>query len=355
MTEQTPQEQLKSKLDSLRWKLQNLQSEARLNSVRDQVSDLDTKVNELNQRVKSLRLKGYVFGKGLESRVQGYLQRWNSMSPELKRQIDMQAPSLEMELTMISAQMRQIEANAFNPSMGLPMAEQFEHSLGMFQDKVNAAEQTIRTSFDSFSGEITQTSAEVDRIEWMLTQLTEACFKLLATEGGLMAVKARWARDERMDNNDPQGVLYLTDQRIIFEQKEEVTTKKVLFIATEKKKVQQMMLEAPVGLVEKVDAVKKGLFKNEDHLTITFKSGAPVRSAWFHLDGQDCNMWQGLINQACSHDFDDEREVPVDQAAVEKVKQAPGKCPNCGAPINQQVMRGMDSITCEYCQYVIRL
>jgi len=40
---------------------------------------------------------------------------------------------------------------------------------------------------------------------------------------------------------------------------------------------------------------------------------------------------------------------------VAKVKEAPTKCPNCGGVIDQAVLRGMDSITCEYCGSVIRL
>jgi hypothetical protein len=150
-------------------------------------------------------------------------------------------------------------------------------------------------------------------------------------------------------------VLYLTDQRLIFEQKEEVATKKFLFIATDKQTVQKLMLEVPVVLVEKAETSKKGLFKNEDHLTLTFGHGAPVRSAWFHLEGQDCNAWQALINRACAKDFENERAVALDQKVVEKVRSVPTKCPNCGAPLNQQVLRGMDSVTCEYCQHIVRI
>jgi ribosomal protein S27E len=45
----------------------------------------------------------------------------------------------------------------------------------------------------------------------------------------------------------------------------------------------------------------------------------------------------------------------VDQAAAEKVKAAPSQCPSCGGNINTVILRGMDSIKCEYCGFVIRL
>jgi ribosomal protein S27E len=47
--------------------------------------------------------------------------------------------------------------------------------------------------------------------------------------------------------------------------------------------------------------------------------------------------------------------VALDQASVDKIKAAPGKCPSCGGTITTVVLRGMDSITCEFCGAVIRL
>ncbi len=119
-----------------------------------------------------------------------------------------------------------------------------------------------------------------------------------------MAVKATWTRDNREDRDDPQGVLYLTDQRMIFEQKQEVATKKVLFITTERKLVQEMQLEFAVDRVTDVRGSKQGMFKNEDFLELTLATGAPVKSTQFHIFGQDCMAWVGLINRARTHEFD---------------------------------------------------
>ncbi|MCL4562674.1 MAG: hypothetical protein M1281_18940, partial [Chloroflexi bacterium] len=142
---------------------------------------------------------------------------------------------------------------------------------------------------------------------------------------------------------------------ILFEQKQEVATKKVLFITTEKKKVQQLLMETPVALLQTVEATKQGLFGHEDHIELTFASGAPFYSAHFHLDGQDCNEWQALLGKAKAKDFDRDRAVAIAQDDIDKVKAAPGQCPACGGAITAPVLRGMDSLTCEFCGYVIRL
>ncbi len=170
-----------------------------------------------------------------------------------------------------------------------------------------------------------------------------------------MAVEAVWLKDGKEDKDDPKGVLYLTDQRLLFEQKQQVATKKILFITTESQKVQKLLAEVPTTLLETVNATKQGLFSHEDHIELTFASGAPIYRLHFHLDGQDCNRWQGLLGQAQAHAFDQDRAVALNPADVERVKAAPAQCPSCGGAIHQPVLRGMDSLRCEYCGFVIRL
>jgi hypothetical protein len=229
-----------------------------------------------------------------------------------------------------------------------------QSAVSQLESKVSAAERTITGMYDQFDRQVSEFIKHMDQVEYMLTQLAEATFRLLPTEGGIMAVKAVWCKTGKEQKGDPEGVLYLTDQRLIFEQKEEIVTKKVLFVATAKQKVQVLQLEAPVALAEGVQTSKAGLLKNEDHIEIRFASGAPVQSAHFHI-WQDCAAWQGLINRAKSKDFDQGRAVSIDQAEVEKVKAAPTQCPACGGAITQQVLRGQDTIKCEFCGNVIRL
>lgn len=355
MANETLQEQFNTKLSSIHSRMNNVQSGAQLSNLRSSVGSLDAQVRNMPTRVQDLREKGYLFGRVIEQKAREFDEHWEKLCPQVNAQIDAQVPSLELELTRLTAQMAQIDAQASRAAVAMPMAERFEHTLNTFESRVSAAQRAIAGTYESFEARVNELDEELKHIEWMLQQLAEASFKLLPTEGALFAVEARWARDQQMDKNDPKGVLYLTDQRLLFEQKEEVATKKILFITTASEKVQNLLLEVPVAQVEKVETSKKGLFKNEDHLTISFKSGAPVQSAWFHLDGQDCALWQGYINLAVTHEYDDERIKPVDEAVVEKIRSAPSQCPNCGAPMSQPILRGQDTITCEYCQFVVRL
>jgi len=350
----TPAEQLKSEINSLKSQVDRLRDAVRLSTVRDAVEDLQTTINNFDQKIADLRTRGYVFGKGLETRAADFESQWRQVYASLNRQIDQQANALQASMRSIDTQMTQLNARAANVAAARPMLSRLKADVDALKSKADAAQRSITGMYDTLRGQVQSLSSDLKKVDWMLTELSQASFQLLNTEAGLMAVKAVWVKDGKEKKDDPEGVLYLTDQRLIFEQKEEVATKKVLFIATEKETVQQLLLEAPLALVEAVETGKRGLMKNEDFLEINLASGAQVRQALFHI-WQSCEEWQALIQRARAKEFDSDRAVALDQEVVEKTRSAPSQCPACGGNIEQVLMRGQDEIKCEYCGFVIRL
>ena len=354
MTTPSPTQQIASDISALQTKIGWLQENVRLAKTRDAVEDLQTKINGMAQRITTLRTRGYVFEKDLENQAQSFVSSWGLLYPNVQAQINVQASTLINSLRPIEMQMPQLASTASNPGVARGMLTSLQSAVSQLEGQVSAAEHTIDGMYDQFNNQVYAATKHLDDIEYLVTQLAEATFKLLPTEGGIAAVKAVWCKTGKEQKDDPEGVLYLTDQRILFEQKEEIATKKVLFVVTEKKKVQNLLIETPVALAEKVDTSKQGMLKNEDHIEIHFASGAPFQMADFHI-WQENTAWQALINRAKTKDFDKGRAVAFDQAAADKVKAAPSQCPSCGGNITTVVLRGMDSITCEYCGFVIRL
>ena len=354
MATPSPAQQIADDIRALQNKVNSLQDGVRLAKVRDAVEDMQTKVTSQPQRIMTARGRGYVFEKDLEAQAQSFADSWAMLYPNLQSQINLQSSALMNSLRPIEMQMPQLTASAYNPAAARGTLNTMQSAVSQLESKVSAAERTIRGMYDQFERQVSEFIRHLDQVEYMLTQLAEATFGLLPTEGGIAAVKAVWCKTGKEQKGDPEGVLYLTDQCLIFEQKEEIATKKVLFVATQKQKVQGLQLEAPVALVDNVQTSKAGLLKNEDHIEVRFQPGAPVQSAHFHI-WQECALWQGLVNRAKSKDFDKGRAVAIDQAEVEKVKAAPTQCPACGGAITQVVMRGQDTIKCEFCGNVMRL
>lgn len=354
MATPTPQQQLDSEISALQSALKRLQDAARFNNTRGAVERLDADIGSLPGQIAALRTQGYAFEKGLELEAMQIQAEWRGIEAITRSQIETQSAPLQAELRALEAQMTQLAAQRANPALARPNLERLKAGVQTLTGKAEAAERAVSSSYQPISGKVSALKFRLQKIEWMMKQLAEASFKLLATESGIMAVKAVWCKDVKERPEDPDGVLYLTDQRLIFEQKEEIATKKVLFITTAKEKVQALKWEAPVALVDEVKPSKQGMLKNEDHLDIRFGPGAPLQTVHLHI-WQEGSEWAQLINRAKTRDFDKTRAIEIDQAEVEKVKSAPSQCPSCGANIAQTVLRGMDSIKCEYCGYVIRL
>jgi hypothetical protein len=175
-------------------------------------------------------------------------------------------------------------------------------------------------------------------VNWLLQALATASFRLLETEGGVAATQVNWLRP----NDGPQGgILFVTDQRLIFEEREGEFS---------------VPLESPLAQVQAVDALAvQGAGKDEEHLKITYASGGPVGSALFQLVGPKAEDWKTTVSRAMKGDYTNDRAVAVDQAAIDKVKNAPTQCSNCGAAFTKPVLRGQTEIKCEFCGAVTRL
>lgn len=354
MATPNPAQQIAEDIRSLQSKVGSLQESARLSKARDAVEDLQSSVKQLSTRIMAIRKNGYLFEKGLENQEKNLSNAWTQLYPSIQSQINLQSSGLVNSMRSIEMQMTQLNIASRNPISARGLLGTLQSSVRMVEDKVTAIEKTIAGMYDNYQSQVQQFIHHLGEIEYLQKQLAEASFQLFPTEGGISAVKAVWCKGGKEQKDDPEGVLILTDQRILFEQKEEVVTKKVLFVATEKQKLQQLLFESPVQLVEKIDTSKQGLLKNEDHLEIHYASGAPAPTAHFHI-WEDVATWQQLINRSKIKDFDLDRITAVDPEVLNKVKSAPSQCPNCGGNITQVVMRGMDSIKCEYCGFTIRL
>lgn len=316
-----------------------LQSQIMLTRINDDLEDIEGAVNALPANAENIRARGYVFKNYLEKKVETLATQWRDLRPRVESAIRTQAQSLQTDATSVQ--------NTLNRGALAGAA------LTSLESKVSAATGNLQGMYDTLDNNVNQTQQQIDDISWTLQQAEQASFGLLPTEAPVEAVPANWKKPDDKDGVD--GVLYLTDQRLIFEQKEEVATKKVLFITTEKQKLQSLQWEVPVAQIEQAAGSKKGLMGKDDYLTLTCGSAAPFRAAEIHLKGETGEAWQGFVGRVKSGDIAKERTVPVDAKAAEAVANAPTKCPTCGATITQTILRGQTEITCEFCGSKIRL
>jgi len=292
MSEQNPTQQLAGEIDSLKRGLDELREKVRLEEARREVERLDGAVTDLRRSLLDLRERGYKFEPELDGRVDDLARRWSEGRPHVLRDLERVAISLEREFLPIEADVARLAAGgprAFNAARQLQQTKANADSLGQ---RAESEARSLRAAYEPLENEAEQLSAHIKEIGWSFEQLAEASFKLQDGEGLVRAVKATLVRGEKETKEDPKGILFLSDKRLLFEQKQDVATKKVLFITTQKQRVQSLYFEAPLAQVRQVRGMKAGLLGHEDHIEADLAQG----TAHFHLDGQDCALWQRLLS-----------------------------------------------------------
>jgi hypothetical protein len=139
---------------------------------------------------------------------------------------------------------------------------------------------------------------------------------------------------------DPEnGVLFLTDQRLLWEDRVGDF---------------ELKIEVPVSAItnakEKVDEEASA-----EYLELTFGAGAPLDSARFLLSLPVAEEWLQMIGQARSGGYEADRAVEIDKEELERIRNAPSQCSNCGAAFTAPILRGQKEITCEFCGVATRI
>lgn len=356
MSDQTPS--IADQVAGLESDLSDVLEAATLADLKDRVEDVATIIQQLPASLEQVRDRGYLYKSYLENKLEMLGKQWSELRPKVDREINAQVSTLRRSLQGVEAEMTKLRAAGSNAARARPLIRTVEGGIKDLESKIDAAQRAVSGMFDTLQSNVYQTRSQLEEVDWMLDQVDESAVGWTPTERPVAAVKAKWWRDGK--KKGPDGVLYLTNERLIFEQKEEVATKKVLFVATEKETLQEALFEAPVGLVDDVKASHMGIGGHQDHLDLTFGPGVDYHIAHFHLDGQDCEMWQATINRVKSGEIERER-IELDEAeaarlaeAAQTVASAPTKCNTCGATFTQQITKGMHEVTCEYCGTVTR-
>lgn len=352
------------RLSSAQARSQRLAGLVALGALFDHLEDVTSSVGSLGSEIADVRARGYRYGRDWEETTDLLRSRW---------------PQQRREATRLLQDQRRVLQNASNEAQRL--LNQAEHNTGLIdtvdnrlwalENQVNEAQRTIRGVYDSTEQEIDTLMGEVNKVRYLLDVLDDASFELYPDEHGIAVCKAQWTSDHQQ----PEGLLFLTNNRVIFEQREERVTKKVLFIATEKKLVQEMLWNAPIGAVTETELEdKKGGFLGmgrQEMLTLRFpeRTRELPSDAELHLKGGATNEeWRSLIRKVKSGQIEADMfgaPSPQEQLAAEveaeaeaeaegMEKELPTNCPGCNATL-PPIYKGMQQVECEYCGAVVNI
>ncbi len=355
----SPEDTRAQQLASARTRWERLAGLAPLSAIFDQLSSVTAKVDGLDNEIAQLRARGYRFGRTMEERAATLKSRWPQQQMTANRLLQEQRNVLQSAANETQRLLGQAERNT-------GLLDTVDSRLWALENQINEAQRNVRGIFSSTEQEISKLQDEMREVRAMLDALDNASFDLLPDEHGVAVCKAQWISD----NQQPEGLLFLTDSRLIFEQREERVIKKKLF-SSEKELVQEQLWAAPVGVIAEVQAddKKSGLFGlgRQELLTLSFveRTRELPGDVTLHLKGGATNeAWLALIRQVKSGQIAADRfgapapqQVLAAQAEAEAAKptaELPTRCPACNAKL-PPIYKGMKQVECEYCGMVVNI
>ncbi len=342
--------ELATRVSQLQSEFANLEAKAQLSNIYDAIGRIDQQLLDLPATLESLRAQGYVHSGTLEDQLEALDDKWDEIRPRVESALGEHVQRLDRELDQAERQIDALQATASAVRLG-------ESLVTGLSRRIDAATSALDGLYSGLAGELDKLSWQLDRLTAMMGLIAESPhIRLLAGEGPLTAVKAVWHQN---GDDGPEGVLVLTDQRIFFEERDEVVTKRRFGIfKAESEKVQELHIEAQVSDIQAADAKKEGGFLGmgkDDILELVFAATAPVSRARFHLKGQKSDEWAVLIKKAQTGEIDGERAgayLEELDALAQTAAAFPTTCPNCFAAVEPPA-RGITSVTCEFCGTII--
>lgn len=350
-TDALPEEEvtaLNNKIAAINKTYGDLVKRVRLADIMREVAQLGEKSGALSGKIAQVRSQGYIFRAYLEQKAEVLAADWKEIDGDIKAWVETESEPLRQSLADAEQVLKKLDAQTRATKTKEELAGQLEGVLERLGQQVKAAEDYVKGLYEALKREITQTDRQIEEIHNFLKHLAESGLSLASGESIYMVTSAEW--DDGRDK--PNGLLFMTDQRLIFEQKEKVGKKLGLFGG---KAVQDVLWEVPLHSIEEVKAEKKGMLGGKDMVNLRLGSGAPYPAITVEVKGgADCRLWAQEINRARKGDINGDRSVEPDPELIEKLRKAPTECPSCGGML-PVIMAGQTQMECKYCGAVIRL
>lgn len=318
------------------------------------LSDLSRDIGSLQQRIQQLpgqiqdvRNRGYVYRTYLEQKVSVFGQQWDQIQTDIKHWIEQESAALQSELKEIEPALTSLNAPALTSAHNVS-AKNAEDAMRILDEKIKIAEEKIGNHYNELRREVDLTFRQLQEIREFVEAKEEASFSFIAGENVFLVAKAEW------DNggDKPNGVLFLTNQRFIFEQKEKTGKRFGLFGG---KDTQGILWEAPLSSLQEVKTENKGFLGGKDMIELSFGSGASLPRVTVELKGGVSNkFWATEIKRLQRGDAGKDSVIEPDSEMLERMRKAPTDCPNCGGVL-PQLMEGMTSLNCKYCGSSVRI
>jgi len=330
------------KLNDLEGEVSSLNRE--LGDVEEKIDDLDGKLADLPIRISRIREMNYKVLTYLEGDQASLSERWAEMRPAFKERVHDRIEDLRSEVNDLE---RELSRRRRDARFEIARLQGVESELNILGSWVSELEDDVSDTLGELESRLEGLEEDLKIAEATVDLASRASFPWKEGESPIFAVEAKDM------NNDIEGIVTLTNQRFIFESEKEVVLKKRLFIAIEKKKVREVVVDQPIGIIDSIHKGRVGFFAGHG-LFIKFKPESRLEEMKLDTKGYEADWMLRFYNFIVSGEADNELASQEKEPGVEEREEhRPLVCEICGAPYTDEVYRGQTSVQCRYCGAVI--
>jgi hypothetical protein len=245
----------------------DLKSSVTEQSLLSDVSSTATQIQDLPKKLQDIRQRGYAYAADLEQKIADLTQRWREAEEEARYRGQRRSHRISWDLEDMQHILDRL-AGADSATMQAYLSR-LSDELNRVKNEIDTAKKQIAEPTGDIPTQVRELADRVSTIDDYMKRVIEASFPFQPDEKVYMAVEAEWKKTSN-DKENPDGVFYVTNKRLIMEQKE----KKGGFVGIGGQKVQGLAWEAPISSVQSVSSEKKGMFGNIDLIHIHFNAGS---------------------------------------------------------------------------------
>jgi|GEM_PF-4515393 len=340
----------RSKLSSIQNDITDLKRKYLFDDVFGNIRDIEKKLNGIENGIRTVRQKGFVYGKEWEKMVidyKGELPRIKtSIQTESNNIANIHSFTLDQMVSEISSMRSDFETN---PANYYSHIDSVESRISPIKSLIKDADNKLKAIIQPMEEKLNTLDKRIKRIDNGFEQIEKASFKLLEGESPVDAWSAQYLKEGK---KGPKGMIFLTDKRFRFEQNEDVVVSRRFLVVTKKERRQELLIDEPIGLIVSSKDSEKGFFlARKEMLHLDFEHGAKIREATFrtNVDSKEIDdVLDSVISGGISKTITDEG-TKTEEKTLPKID----KCPACGASFTKPIVKGMTHIRCEYCGKVV--
>lgn len=338
---------IEEQIAEVRGRFNELRGKIDMSDVTRALGDITTKIAGLPGEIAGLRERKYAFAGYLERKAEVLKTQWDEVRDKVQAAVGDEVARAQDQLDKLNAMWQDLEKQWSDDGKAKVLA-QIKVAIDGIEQAVAGAKGRIEGLYGDVPGNVSQTQHQLGQINGFLALAEASTIDWSPTEALFMAHKAEWKKTGK-DKQDPDGTIFLTDQRLIFEQNEKVGGR----MGFGGEQVQEVQFAIPVGAITEARAEKKGMLGGIDLIHLNLSEGDYAEMMFEVKGGVDCKWFVQQLNRAITGEIDNERAIPVDETAAEAVRSAPTVCTTCGANL-PPLVRGQNEMTCQYCGTVVR-